>query len=58
MIKSYIESGDRLQFTWKQELYNEQEELCSKAAVKGCFIKNGKPSRISPEILEVFLSYT
>ncbi|MCF7794067.1 MAG: acyl-CoA thioesterase [Candidatus Cloacimonetes bacterium] len=53
-IRSHIEKSNRLQSTWIQEIYNEAEEICSSAVVKGAFVKNGKPTRISKELYKVF----
>jgi YbgC/YbaW family acyl-CoA thioester hydrolase len=57
LIKSSIEKANRLQATWIQEVYNEFEELCSRAIVNGAFVKNGKPARIHKEIFEIFNNF-
>ncbi|MDO9578647.1 MAG: thioesterase family protein [Candidatus Cloacimonadales bacterium] len=53
-IQSYIESSNRLQSTWIQEIYNEAGEICSRAVVKGAFVKDGKPTRLSKELFAIF----
>lgn len=54
IIKSFIQSSNRLQAAWKQEMYNEENELCNWAIVKGVFVKNGKPARLSKELFDFF----
>jgi len=53
-IKSDIESSSRLQSTWIQEIYNEAGQLCNRAIVKGAFVKDGKPTRLTKELFEIF----
>ncbi len=54
IIKSEIESSNRLQSTWIQEIYNEAGQLCNRAIVKGAFVKDGKPTRLTKELFEIF----
>jgi YbgC/YbaW family acyl-CoA thioester hydrolase len=56
-IKSHIETSSRLQSTWFQEIYNEAGQLCNRAIVKGAFVKNGKPTRLTKELFEIFKSH-
>ena len=56
-IRSQIESSNRLQSTWIQEIYNEAEELCSRAVVKGAFVKDGKPTRLPKVLYEMYFAH-
>lgn len=53
-IESKYEKFNRLMSTWDQVIYNSRGEVCAVAEIKGAFIKNGKPHRISSEMLDVF----
>jgi len=53
-IISNIEQANRLTSTWIQEIYNEAGELCNYAIVKGAFVKDGKPVRISKDLFKHF----
>jgi len=53
-IRSHIEKANRLASTWVQEIYDDNGELCNRAIVKGAFVKNGKPARISKELFKHF----
>lgn len=53
-IVSKYEKFNRLMSTWNQIIYNSKDEVCAVAEIKGAFIKDGKPHRISSEMLEVF----
>ena len=53
-IKSHIEKANRLTSTWIQEIFDEQGNLCNTAIVKGAFVKDGKPTRISKDLFEHF----
>jgi len=53
-IESKYEKFNRLTSTWKQIIYNSRGEVCAVGEVKGAFVKDGKPFRISKEMLEVF----
>ena len=57
-IKSHIDKANRLTSTWIQEIFDGQGELCNTAIVKGVFVKDGKPTRISKELFEYFKKYT
>ncbi len=54
IIKSHIETSNRLQSTWIQKIYNEAGQLCNKAIVKGAFVKDGKPIRLTKELFKLF----
>ncbi|MBI9030925.1 acyl-CoA thioesterase [bacterium] len=42
---------------WLQEIYNEANELCTKAVVTGVFTTKGKPVRISNELIQLMLNF-
>ncbi len=56
-IKSRINSMNRLTSIWIQEIYNNSGDLCSVANVKGVFVKNGKPVRLSKDLFEQFKKF-
>ena len=51
-ITSVVDSMNRLKGVWKQEILNNNDEVCSRALVIGVFIKNGKPARLSKELFD------
>jgi acyl-CoA thioester hydrolase len=53
-IKSSIDKANRLTSVWIQEIFDASGDLCSIAIVKGAFVKDGKPTRISKELFAVF----
>lgn len=57
-IKSRINSMNRLTSIWIQEIYNNSGDLCSVANVKGVFVKNGKPVRLSKDLFEQFKKFS
>ncbi len=59
IIKVTTSSGEttRVRFNWNQEMVNESGEICSTAEVSGVFIRNGKPTRVSPEILSALKDF-
>ncbi len=52
VIDSRMIKATRATSIWKQEIFNNSGELCNIAIVKGVFIKNRKPFRISKELFE------
>lgn len=58
IIRSWAEKSNRLTAIWIQEIFNEDNEICNRAQVKGVFVKNGKPTRISKELFEIFRNYS
>jgi len=52
VIDSRMIKATRATSIWKQEIFNSASKLCNIAIVKGVFIKNGKPFRISKELFE------
>ncbi len=56
-IKSRIDKANRLTSIWLQEIFDDSGDLCSTAIVKGAFVKEGKPTRISKELAEIFNMY-
>ncbi|HCX72791.1 MAG TPA: hypothetical protein DHM37_03650 [Candidatus Cloacimonas sp.] len=57
IVKTTIAKINRLHSTWQQQIYNSVGELCNQATIEGVFVKNGKPQRISKEILAKFTSF-
>jgi len=53
-IRTSVSECSRLKSIWKQEIFNSSGELCNEALVEGVFVRNGKPFRISNELLEKF----
>ena len=53
-VHSDIIESTRLRATWKQEIFNSNNELCNRAFVKGVFIKDTKPNRLPKDIFEHF----
>ena len=54
VIDTRMIKATRATSIWKQEIFNSAEELCNTAIVRGVFIKNGKPFRISKELFEEY----
>ena len=52
VIDTRMIKATRATSIWKQEIFNKLGELCNIAIVRGVFIKNGKPFRISKELFE------
>jgi len=50
VIDSRMIEATRATSIWKQEIFNCTGELCNIAIVKGVFIRDGKPFRISKEL--------
>ena len=57
-IRSSIIRLNRMRSTWKQEILNQNGELCSEAIIEGVFVKNGKPIRIDKDLLRVFEQFS
>lgn len=53
-IDSRYDKFNRLTSFWKQVIYNSNGDVCAEAELKGAFVKDGKPHRISNEMVEVF----
>ena len=53
-VHSDIIESTRLRATWKQEIFNSKKELCSRAIIKGVFIRDNKPNRLPKDIFEHF----
>ncbi len=53
-IQSWTEKANRLTAVWIQEIFNEDNEICNRAIVKGAFVKDGKPTRVSRELFSYF----
>lgn len=56
-VKTKTEKITRIKGVWLQEIYNENDELCTRAFVTGVFTQNGKPTRISKDLLEIMLKF-
>ena len=56
-IESSVIELNKISSLWKHEIFNSENQLCNTAIVKGVFVKDGKPSRLSKEIYEHFLKY-
>ena len=52
IIETQMIKATRATSIWKQEIFNNSSELCNTVIVKGVFIKDGKPFRISKELFE------
>lgn len=50
IVKSNIIKSTRATFIWEQKIIDSTETICNIAMIKGAFIKNGKPTRLSKEI--------
>lgn len=57
IIDSRMIKATRATSIWKQEIFNSKGELCNIAIVKGVFVKNGKPFRISKELFKDYKKY-
>ncbi len=57
VIDTRMIKATRATSIWKQEIFNNADELCNIAIVRGVFIKNGKPFRISKKLFEEYKSY-
>ena len=56
-VDSSVIELNKVSSLWKHEIFNSENQLCNTAIVKGVFVKDGKPSRLSKEIYEHFLKY-
>ncbi len=54
IINTRMIKATRATSIWKQEIFNNANELCNTAIIRGVFIKNGKPFRISKELFEEY----
>ncbi len=57
VIDTRMIKATRATSVWKQEIFNGAGELCNTAIVRGVFIKDGKPFRISKELFEDYKKY-
>ncbi len=57
IIDTRMIKATRATSIWKQEIFNNSSELCNTAIVRGVFIKDGKPFRISKELFEDYKKY-
>lgn len=56
-IETNMIKATRATSIWKQEIYNSAQQLCSTAIVRGAFIKDGRPFRISKKLFEEYKVY-
>ncbi len=56
-VVSTVKSCSRVKSVWKQEIYNDSNELCTVLEIQGVFVMNGKPARIPKEVHSVYLQY-
>ena len=57
VLDTRMVKANRAISVWKQEIFNAAGELCNIAIVKGVFIREGKPFRISKELFEEYKKY-
>ncbi len=56
-IETHIQELNRVKGRWYQEIYNQNNDLCSTLTVFGAFVKNGRPTRLPKEIMEEYKKY-
>lgn len=56
-VKSTVTKLNKAISVWEQRIFDEKDELCNIAIVKGAFVAGGKVSRLPDEIYEHFLKY-
>ena len=56
-VISTVKSCSRVKSIWRQEIFNENGELCTTLEIQGVFVVNGKPSRIPKEVHDVYKKY-
>jgi len=56
-IKSWFDEMNRVKGHWVQRIYNSRGELCFEAKMVAVFASGGKATRVSEELLEIFLGY-
>jgi len=57
IISTRMIKATRATSIWKQEIFNSAGDLCNTAIIRGAFIKDGKPFRISRELFEDYKKY-
>ena len=57
VIDTRMTKATRATSIWKQEIFNSAGKLCNIAIVKGVFINEGKPFRISKELFEDYKNF-
>jgi YbgC/YbaW family acyl-CoA thioester hydrolase len=55
-VKTWATSITRLRGHWRQEVYDGTGTLCFTAEMDAVFARGGKPQRLVPEVLEIFVS--
>ena len=56
-IITKIDKASRATSVWKQEIIDSSGNVCNIAYVKGVFVKNGKPTRISKELYSLLIAF-
>lgn len=56
-VKSWFYDINRLKGFWRQEVYNQKDELCFKANFTVVHASEGKAKRLPPEIFEHFKQF-
>jgi YbgC/YbaW family acyl-CoA thioester hydrolase len=56
-VKTSTRKITRIKGLWLQEIYNEDKILCCRALVTGVFTQEGKPRRISHDLLAIMLKF-
>ncbi len=51
-IKTMIKNSNRVRFTWQQKITDENGTLCNSAEISGAYVRNGKPTRITPDLAQ------
>ena len=57
MVQTKTSKITKVKGVWIQEIYNEENILCTEAIITGVFTTKGKPVRISQELLQVMSKY-
>lgn len=56
-VKTITNKITKVKGVWIQEIYNEDNILCTKAIVTGVFTTNGKPVRIANDLYQIMCSF-
>ncbi|MBC8214507.1 MAG: acyl-CoA thioesterase [Candidatus Marinimicrobia bacterium] len=57
IIHSKMTKVSRVLFYWYQKIVNENGNICSKVEISGAFVRDGKPFRVSQNIIETFAKF-
>ncbi|MCD4828762.1 MAG: acyl-CoA thioesterase [Candidatus Cloacimonetes bacterium] len=53
-IRTRISFANRLRSTWEQRIFSADGTLCNHALIEGVYLREGRPHRISHEMVKVF----